>query len=205
VAGFTLRLALSSAIQLCASQSHKNWAPVLFIYTASIAPEFLSPHVAVLLLVAGLAVIWHCIWLSFSFSQRCLFVCLQEPSIMGTPVASWPDVIFVFLVYVGRLRAGAGAVGHGAVSVSLGPDSRLAVWHRGALRRSGGAVGAGVGGAVCLRHLACRWHLHVRIVSERASLCVSVGSCSASLMGVLAGTPLIKARPAHRRANFGLA
>jgi len=55
VAGFTLRLALSSAIQLCASQSHKDWAPVLFIYAASIAPEFLSPHVAVLLLVSGLA------------------------------------------------------------------------------------------------------------------------------------------------------
>ena len=55
MAGFTLRLALSSAIQLCASQSHKDWAPVLFIYAASIAPEFLSPHVAVLLLVSGLA------------------------------------------------------------------------------------------------------------------------------------------------------
>jgi len=55
VAGFTLRLALSSAIQLCASQSHKDWVPVLFIYAASIAPEFLSPHVAVLLLVSGLA------------------------------------------------------------------------------------------------------------------------------------------------------
>ena len=55
VAGFTLRLALSSAIQLCASQSHKDWAPVLFIYAASIDPEFLSPHVAVLFLVSRLA------------------------------------------------------------------------------------------------------------------------------------------------------
>ena len=71
VAGFTLRLALSFAIQLCASQSHKDWAPVLFIYAASIAPEFLSPHVAVLLLVAGLA-----LYLAVVYFQPEVLVCV---------------------------------------------------------------------------------------------------------------------------------